>query len=133
MRIDRAIFWELERAATSPWPVTPQETPPPIAEGSPLMEKDSLQEPVSQPVRRIGPNVTRVLIALIVGMTVTVSSGMWALAIHADAIPAMMDAMTPVAVWAQEMGSKAFLLAVGAGGGGVGGVALGRKKPTSAA
>lgn len=129
MRIDRAIFWELERAATSPWPDTPQETPPPIAEGGPLMENNA----PPQPVKQIGPNIAKVLIALIVGMTITVSSGVWALAIHADAIPAMMDAMTPVAVWAQEMGSKAFLLAVGAGGGGVGGVALGRKKPTSGA
>ena len=93
--------------------------------------ENSVQPESSPLVRRIGPNITKVLVASIwAGALVAASVGV-ALALQPEAIPVFMEAMTPVVVWAQEMGSKAFLLAVGAGGGGVGGVALGRKKTTS--
>ncbi len=92
---------------------------------------DSPQQTPSQSVRQIGPNVTKVAIWLIAGMTVTVSNGMWVLALHADAMPALTTALTPVVEWGREMASNAFYMALGAGGGGVGGMALGRKKATA--
>ena len=128
MRTDRAIFWELERAATSPWPDTPQETPPPIAEGGPLMENNA----PPQPVKQIGPNIAKVFMTFIVSMAAVAISAIVMFALRPEPLPVLIDAtitaVTPAVAWARDMGANAFYMAIGgAGGGGVTAVWKSRK------
>ena len=81
--------------------------------------------------RRLGPGVVKVLIAGIWASAIVASSAVVAFAFQPQSIPTLMEAMTPVVAWGREMASNAFYMAIGAGGGGVGGVAWKARKTPS--
>lgn len=90
--------------------------------------EQSVRNSSSQSTRQIGPNVTKVLIAGIWAGAVVASSAVVAFALQPQAVPTLMTAVTPVVEWGREMASNAFYMAIGAGGGGVGGVAWKSRK-----
>ena len=90
--------------------------------------ENSPQNPSPQSIRRIGPNITKVLIAGIWAGAVVVSFAILAFALQPQSVPTLMTAVTPVVEWGREMASNAFYMAIGAGGGGVGGVAWKSRK-----
>ena len=83
------------------------------------MEGSSTGKPSSsQVVKRIGPNVTKVLVAAIWAGVLFMSVVVVAFALQPQSVPTLMTAITPVVEWGREMASNAFYMAIGAGGGG---------------
>lgn len=92
--------------------------------------ENSVRNSSSQPARQIGPNVTKVLVAGIWASAVVASSTVVASTLQPQAVPTLMTAVTPVVEWGRELASNVFYMAIGAGGGGVGGVAWKSRKGT---